>query len=187
MGNCTSSQLQHPIITNNNYILFETCNDQTKERIFEIMDQRIREEIKKDQYNNEFCLKTFFLPDKVSEEALYTYYDVYPNIETREKDEETSTKKDIYVNYTIIFERMKRFIDYSYIVSHSYWYMFHDVFDNKHKYLHSITEPFQYQTIGEISYKWYGLLHITRVHSSIPTSVSNEKTSDLTNIIVTIE
>lgn len=183
MGNCKSSvtiESIHSIKINSNYILFETCNDQTKERIYEIMDQRIQQAILNDKYNTEFCLKTFFLPDKITEEDLYTYYDVYPNIDTKIKEEDESIKKDVYVNYSFILDRLKRRIDYPYILHHSYWYSMHDVFDNKQKYLRTMIEPFQYQNIDGFDYKWYGLLHISRI-------IQPSTTTEITEITINLE
>jgi hypothetical protein len=184
MGNCKSSvaiESIHSIKINSDYILFETCNDQTKERIYEIMDKRIREEISKDKYNTEFCLKTFFLPDQVFEEKhLYTYYDIYPNIEINTNESTDSIKKDVYVNYTFILDRLKRMIHYPYVIHHSYWYSLHDVFDNKQKYVKTLTEPFQYQNIDGIDYKWYGLLHISRI-------IQPSTTTEITEITINLE
>ncbi len=167
MGNCRSTIPFSLITIDCNYILFENCNDKTKERIYTIMDQRIQEAKLKDHYNMGFSLKTFFLPGKVSDEHLYTYYDIYPNIETKEKDENESNIKDVYVNYSFILDRLKRYIDYSYTIHHLYWYSLQEVFDNQQKKCDIISEPFQYQIIDGKYYKWYGLLHISKINQPV--------------------
>jgi hypothetical protein len=193
MGNCKSSQINENIIelnhTDNSYILFDSCNESSKEKIYSIMDQRIKEAISKDKYNIGFCLKTFFLPNKISEESFYTYYDIYTNIETKdyknESQSDASILKDVYVPYNIIFERLKRFINYSYTIHHTYWYIQYDHFDSK-KYLYSTHEPYQLQKIDNKDYRWYGLLHINKIQE-IPSSeieVSLDTINDNINPVI---
>ena len=180
MGNCKSINIiENSIIQDESYLLFESCNESTKERIYKIMDKRIEEAILKDKMNIGFCLKTFFLPNKITEDSFYTFFDVYPSIQTKEKDSDESKEKDIYVSYNIIIERLKNFISYDYTIHHTYWYIQYEHFNEK-RYVYTTHEPYQLQNIDGKYYKWHGLIHISKIHKKLEKAPIN----DVINLII---
>lgn len=165
MGNCKSRN-SNIIQKKYSYLLYDSCNEQTKERVNINIDKRIEDAISKDKYDIGFSLKTFFLPENHSENSFFNYFDIYMNIDIKEKDCDESILKDIYVPYNIIIQRLKRFINYSYSIHHSYWYIQYEHIENKKYFI--TNEPYHLQNIEGNLYKWHGLLHITKIHSNIP-------------------
>ena len=108
MGNCESNI--SILNFENSFLLFENCNDPTKARLYDLIDKRIQDAMLEDPYSISFSLKTFFLPGDINDKSFFTFYDVFINVETREKDEDTSEQLDIYVPYSIIFDRLKKFV-----------------------------------------------------------------------------
>lgn len=163
MGNCKSNI--SILKFENSYLLFENCNDPTKARLYDLIDKRIQDAMLEDPYSISFSLKTFLLPGDINDKSFFTFYDVFINVETRQKDDDPSEKNDIYVPYSIIINRMKQFVKYSHTIHHTYWYINHDKFENN-KYIHTTLEPYMNQNVENSIYRWFGLLHVNRVLSS---------------------